>query len=330
MSRKVGQRQPRRESGAVQRRASIADRLGAWRSHHQLVATQSFRRLLAHPLASTLTWLVIGIALALPASLFVALDNLQRLTGGWDSAARISLYLDDSVTEDEGRRLAEKLQDRAEIGGSSYLSREDALAEFSTLSGFGGALEQLPENPLPAVVVLQPDLATASAASLEALLEDVQQLPEVELAQMDVQWVQRLYRLMELGKRITFALAMLLGLGVLLVTGNTIRLAIEGRREEIEVVKLVGGTDAYVRRPFIYTGVWYGLGGGAVAWVVLMGLIAWLDGAVASVAGLYDSTFELHGLGFVGSGALLLAGLVLGLGGAWLAVSRHLHVIQPR
>jgi cell division transport system permease protein len=274
--------------------------------------------------------MVIGIALALPASLLVALDNLQQLTGGWDNAARISVYLHEAVAEDEGRRLAERLLEEAEISAASYISRSEALEEFSRLSGMGAVLSELPENPLPAVIVLQPDLALASADSLGMLVEEVQQSPEVELAQMDVQWVQRLYHLMGLGKRVTFALAMLLGVGVLLATGNTIRLAIEGRREEIEVVKLVGGTDAYVRRPFIYTGIWYGFGGGIVALIVLSGLMAWLDGAVASLLGLYDSQFELRGLGVTGSAVLLLAGVGLGFGGAWLAVSRHLGVIQPR
>ncbi len=330
LAKTVSQRTSRRESGAVQRKSRVSDRLGAWRSHHRLVASQSLQRLLTHPLASILTWMVIGIALALPASLFIALDNLQQLTGGWDSAARISVYLHDSVSESAGRRLGEKLLEKPEISDFSYISKAEALAEFSTLSGFGSVIDELPDNPLPAVVLLQPALGLGSAEALEVLVREVQQLPEVELAQMDVQWVQRLYRLMELGKRVTLALAALLGLGVLLVTGNTIRLAIESRREEIEVVKLVGGTDAYVRRPFIYTGVWYGFGGGIVAWFLLLGLVAWLDGAVAGLVGLYDSQFELHGLGVAGSALLLLAGVLLGLGGSWLAVSRHLGAIQPQ
>ena len=331
MAKKGGsQRRSRRESGAVQSKASVSDRLGAWRSHHYLVASQSLQRMLAQPLASVLTWMVIGIAMALPASLFIALDNLQQLTGGWDGAARISVYLQDSVAEDAGRRLGQQLLERAEIKDSAYISRAAALEEFGKLSGFEALLKELPENPLPAVVVLQPALEARSVDDISRLLEEIQQLPEVELAQMDLQWVQRLYHLMELGKRVTLALAALLGLGVLLVTGNTIRLAIESRREEIVVVKLVGGTDAYVRRPFIYTGIWYGLGGSIVAWVLLMGLVLWLDGAVANLVGLYDSQFVLQGLGISGSLVLLMAGTLLGLGGAWLAVSRHLEDIRPR
>jgi cell division transport system permease protein len=326
----TGARRVRRESGAVQSKATLRDRIGAWRSHHQLVASESLRRMLSQPLASLLTWMVMGIALALPASLFIALENMQQLTVGWDGAARVSLFLRDTVTEDVGRRLGQRLAKRPDVASYTYISRQAALEEFSQLSGFGDLLAELPTNPLPAVVVLEPALGTSSAEAMEQLLAQIKQLPEVELAQMDLQWVERLYGLMALGKRVTLALALLLGLGVLLVAGNTIRLAIENRRDEILVVKLVGGTDAYVRRPFLYTGFWYGLGGSIVAWLLLTVAMLWLDGPVGSLAGLYDSRFELQGLGFSGTLLLAIAGVALGLSGAWLAVTRHLGAITPR
>jgi cell division transport system permease protein len=326
----TGARRVRRESGAVQSKATLRDRIGAWRSHHQLVASESLRRMLSQPLASLLTWMVIGIALALPASLFIALENMQQLTVGWDGAARVSLFLRDTVTEDVGRRLGQRLAKRPDVASYTYISRQAALEEFSQLSGFGDLLAELPSNPLPAVVVLEPALGTSSAEAMGQLLAQIQQLPEVELAQMDLQWVERLYGLMALGKRVTLALALLLGLGVLLVAGNTIRLAIENRRDEILVVKLVGGTDAYVRRPFLYTGFWYGLGGSIVAWLLLTVAMLWLDGPVGSLAGLYDSRFELQGLGFSGTLMLAIGGVALGLSGAWLAVTRHLGAIVPR
>ncbi len=329
-SRRGHRESSRRESGAVQRKNSLVNRLGAWRSHHHLVALESLQRLLRQPLGSLLTWLAIGIALALPASLFIALDNMQQLTAGWDGAARVSLFLRDTVPEDAGRRLGQRLAKRDDVAAYSYISREAALAEFSQLSGFGELLSALPDNPLPAVVVLQPAMVGNSVDDMDQLLTLLQQLPEVELAQMDLQWVQRLYSLMAVGKRVTLALALLLGLGVLLVTGNTIRLAIENRRDEILVIKLVGGTDAYVRRPFLYTGLWYGLGGSIVAGLLLGLVMLWLDGPVASLAELYHSNFELHGLGFTGTLLLALAGALLGLAGAWLAVARHLGAIVPR
>jgi cell division transport system permease protein len=155
-------------------------------------------------------------------------------------------------------------------------------------------------------------------------------LPQIDQAVLDLEWVQRLYSMMALGKRLVIALAALLALGVLLVVGNTIRLAIESRRDEIVIVKLVGGTNAFVRRPFLYTGLWYGLGGGILAWLIIGFGLFWLSSPVAELAGLYRSQFELQGLGIGDSLMMWLCGGLLGLAGAWLAVSRHLGAIEPR
>lgn len=326
----LGQRRARRESGAVQSKTTLRDRLLAWRSHHGLVAAGSLRRLLRTPGASLLTWLVIGIALALPASLFVALGNMQQLTTGWDGTARLSLFLEDTVSESAGRALGQRLGQRSDVAAQRYISREQALEEFSQLSGFGDLLAELPDNPLPAVIVLQPALEASSPVAMEQLLVELQATSGVELAQMDLQWVQRLYSIMALGERMTLALGCLLGLGVLLVSGNTIRLAIENRRDEILVTKLVGGTDAYVRRPFLYTGLWYGIGGAVVAWLLVALALWWLAAPVGALADLYGSQFALRGLGLGGATLLLLAGAGLGLAGAWLAVTRHLGAITPR
>lgn len=328
--KKANIKQRRREVGASQAKTTLADRLGAWVKHHRRVAHESLQRLLAAPGSSLLTWLVIGIALALPAGLLVALNNMQTLAGSWDGAARISLFLHESASEAQGYALAKEINLLAGVKDTDYISRQAALEEFQQLSGFGEVLASLPENPLPAVVVVHPAASHASPDAVEGLLATLRAEPLVELAQLDMQWVQRLYTLMELGRRATLALATLLGLGVLLVTGNTIRLAIEGRRDEILIVKLVGGTNAYVRRPFLYTGLWYGLGGSLFAWVVVGALLWWLQGPVGQLAQLYESRFALQGLGLGDSVLLAASGGLLGLGGAWLAVSRHLGAIEPR
>lgn len=321
---------PRREAGAVHARSTRRRQLLAWLDNHRQVALQSLRRLLGAPMASMLTWLAIGIALALPCGLFIALNNVQQLTTGWDGAARISAFLRDDVSPADGLKLARRFGDRPGIAGARYISREQALDEFRQLSGFGDLLSALPENPLPAVLVLTPSLDASTVESLEQLLEELRGTGQVELAQLDLQWVQRLYALLELGRRASLALALVLALGVLLVAGNTIRLAIAGRREEILVVKLVGGTDAFVRRPFLYTGLWYGLGGAVVAWLLIgLGLI-WLDAPVSAVASLYQSEFRLSGLSVADTLALAWGGATLGWCGAWLAVARHLGAIAPR
>lgn len=325
------ERDEKRLLGAVSSKAGAGDRLRAWRTHNLLVARESLLRLVRAPLGSVMTWLVIGIALALPAGLYVLLGNVQQLSRGWDGAPQISLFLHQHVADDEGRNLARRLGADREIAAVEYLSRDDALAEFRELSGFGDVLQQLDSNPLPAVILVRPrQTQVMDAKQTEALRARLAAMPEIEVAQLDLEWVQRLYAMMELGRRVVASLALLLAVGVLLVIGNTIRLAIESRRDEIVVVKLVGGTDAFVRRPFLYTGVWYGLGGGIVATVIVaIGLMA-LREPVAQLAGLYNSQYRLIGLSFGDMVDLWLVSALLGWLGAWLAVARHLGEIEPQ
>ncbi len=320
----------RREKGASQSRTSGGDRFNSYLSHHRLVARESFLRLLATPVPSLMTWLVIGIAMALPGALYVGLSNIETVSRGWDGAAQISLYVHKVVSVQDSRKLARKLEQRADVASVEFISRSQALAEFQQLSGYGEVLDHLDDNPLPAVIVVRPVEQAVSAQATEQLFQQLKALPQIEQAVIDLEWLQRLYSIMALGKRLTLALAALLALGVLLVIGNTIRLAIESRRDEIVIVKLVGGTNAFVRRPFLYTGLWYGLGGGLLAWLIISSSLFWLSTPVAELAGLYQSEFQLQGLGFSESLLMWLSGGLLGLLGAWLAVSRHLGAIEPR
>lgn len=315
--------------GAQRRQSRWQDLLTGWRAHHGQVAADSFQRLLGQPVSSVMTWLVIGIALALPASLYVGLVNMQTLGDAWDSSARLSLYLKMDVDDDRARALAAELKNDAALIAVEYTDQETALAEFRAISGFGDLLDGLDGNPLPALITVEPKPGL-SADNLAGLQQRLAEQAEVDSVQLDLEWVQRLYALVRLGQRLAVTLAGLLALGVILVIGNTIRLAIEGRREEIVITKLVGGTDAFVRRPFLYTGLWYGLGGGLCAWLIV-GLSLWVMSApVARLAGLYGSNFSLDGLGFFATVLLWLAGALLGLAGAWLAVARHLGDIEPK
>jgi cell division transport system permease protein len=275
-----------------------------------------------------MTAAVIGIALALPAGLFVALANVQQISGGFDSAARITLFLRASVDDSQAAGIAKQLSTQKDIAKAHAVTRAQALEEFRQLSGFGAALDALEENPLPAVIVVQPADA-GTPESVEALLERLRLMPQVELAQLDMQWVKRLYALLALGQRGILLIAALLGLSVLLIVGNTIRLDIQNHREEIEVTKLIGATDAFVRRPFLYSGFWYGLGGGLIAWLLVDGALSLLRGPVQQLAGLYGSGFTLSTLGAGSTLQLLALSTALGLLGSWLAVGRHLDAIQP-
>lgn len=317
----------RQKTGASQQRAGIGSRLHAWRLHHYDSARNSLQRLLSTPLQTLLTLLVVAIALALPAFFFVALGNLETLGQNWQGRPQLSVYLHKDARPEAITAFERKVTSRNDVAEVSYISAAQALVEFERMSGLGSALQTLSENPLPPALIISP--ADLSPQALDSLQSDLGKDPLVETVQLDMDWVLRLNQLLELAGRLVMALGLLLGLGVLLVIGNTIRLAIENRRAEIIVVKLVGGTDGFVRRPFLYTGVWYGLGGGLLALILLLLTVIWLSGPVNSLSSLYESEYQLRGLGFLPSVSLLLIAASLGLAGSWLAVRRHLNAIEP-
>ena len=286
-------------------------------------------RVLDSPGSSVLTWLVIGIALALPVGLNVALDNVSQVSAGWDSPAQISLFLQAEVSPDRLRELEGEMGARQDVSKTRVISREEALDEFRMLSGFADVLASLQENPLPDLILVTPDAALDGPA-VSALREELQGNSDVAEAVLDMEWLQRLNSLMALSRRLVVAIGCMLVVGVMLILGNTIRLAIEGRRDEIVIVKLVGGSNGFVRRPFLYTGLWYGVGGGVLAALLVSAALWSLEKPISDLAMLYESAFQLSGLGVMGSLNLVILGGLLGLAGAWLAVSRHLARIQPR
>ncbi|MFN2184308.1 MAG: permease-like cell division protein FtsX [Anaerolineae bacterium] len=294
------------------------------------VLISSLGRLYRSPVSTLMTAAVLGIALALPTGLLVLLDNLQRVSLGWDGSATISLFLEQSVDDEAAAALAEQLRQSPRIQDVRHIRRSEALEEFRALSGFGEALNSLEDNPLPAVLVVKPSGAHSGADAAQALAEALGARPEVELAQLDLQWVQRFTTLMEIGRRGILVVGALLGLAVLLIVGNTIRLDIQNRRAEIEVTKLIGATDAFIRRPFLYTGLWYGLFGAGLAWLLVELSFLVIADPVEYLAGLYQSSFLLRTFDMDQIANLLLMGATLGLAGSWLAVGRHLAAIEPR
>jgi len=302
--------------------------LRAYLDSHRASLLDSLRRLAGQPFGSFLTCLVMGIALSLPMGLALLLDSVERLGGSWQRAAQISVFLKLEVADVEGQSLREQIADMEEVLAAEWVSREQALSELQQHSGLGDALKELPENPLPAVVLVTPQ--EIDKAALAALRERLAALPGVEQAQLDLLWVERLGAILKLGERFIFGLAVVLILALLLVIGNTIRLHIENRRAEIEVIKLVGGTDGYVRRPFLYTGAFYGIGAGLLAWGLLEYGLGWLNESVVGLAGLYDSQFALGGVPVDDGLSLLVGALLLGWVGAWLAVARHLRQLEPQ
>ena len=296
---------------------------------HTQVAFDSLGRLYRNPVASLMTAAVIGIALAMPAGLFILLENLDRLSGSWDGQASLSVFLQDTVTAEDAVKLADQVRRWPEVAEVTLITPAQALEEFSQRSGFGDVLGTLEKNPLPVVLLVSPGLNYTDPHSAGALRDKFRTLPETALAQLDLQWVQRLAAMLETAQRGVLVISTLLALAVLLVVGNTIRLEIQSRREEIVVTKLIGATNGFIRRPFLYSGIWYGVLGAIIAWLLVETGYWLLAAPVRHLAGLYQSSFTLQTLPIQTLLLLLVSGIMLGLLGSWLAVGRHLGDIEP-
>ncbi|WP_373184452.1 permease-like cell division protein FtsX [Halopseudomonas sp.] len=324
-----GKRDAKAPKGAARSQHSWKHSLRSWLGSHRDSARQALERLRHNPLSSAMTILVMTIVLALPMGLAVLIGQVERLGVDWQRAAQLSVYLQEDVSAESAGSLLEQVRAQEQVADAQLLDAELALAEFKQHSGMGDALDQLAYNPLPAVIIVTPVSIEGGAATLEPLRDRLAGMQGVDQVQIDLLWIERLTRILALLERFTGGLAVLLVLALLLVMINTIRLAIESRRDEILVIKLVGGTDAFVRRPFLYIGVLYGLIAGLLAWLLLAVGMGWLNSAVREVATLYQSDFELAGMPVVDGLTLVAGAMLLGLVGAWLAVGRHIADIQP-
>jgi cell division transport system permease protein len=319
------------QRGASGQKIKFADRWRGYKSHHRDTIRISLLKMMREPVQTLMTVAVIAIALALPTALYLMVENIQRMGSKFESSAQITIYVQKGAKPEAIEKLQDKLENLAAVDSVSYISAEQALLEFKALSGFGSALRYLEDNPLPAVFLVQPIVSEPiDLAQTKSLIASIADLPGVEDVQIDMQWLQRLHSLTEVGHKVVLALGATLGLGVLLVIGNTIRLAIQSRRDEIIVVKLVGGTNAYVRRPFLYNGVLLGLFGALTASIMLYGSVVWISSSIANLADLYQSQYRLAGLGFLRFLMLMCLGGLFGLAGAWMAVSKHLKDIEPK
>ncbi len=304
-------------------------RLFSYFGNHLRVSIASLGRLYTQPSATLMTAAVIAIALALPAGLYIALDNVGKLSSGWDGSTHISLFLHTHVKKHDAQKLKQKLEKHKHIKKIEFIDKEQGLEQFREVSGFGDALKYLDSNPLPIVLVVHPEMIEDQPDKTTRLVKELKKNKLVELAQLDVQWVKRLYTFLEIANRSIWVISTMLAIAVLLIIGNTIRLDIQNRREEIEVSKLIGASDAFIRRPFLYTGLWYGLIGGVLAWIVTLISLMLMGNPIHKLALLYHSEFHLSGLGFKNTLFLILISCLLGLTGSWIAVSRHLKEIEP-
>ena len=320
-----------RASGAsLNQGASLISRFKMLIRLHKLEAGRGIKDILINPFSNSMTALVIAIALALPAGLQIMLDNGKHLSQSWDGASRISLFLSVGLSERQTNQLANQIRQNLAVETVETIHPSQALADFGASSGFSEAIAELESNPLPPTLVVQPAEGYTDPAASEKLLAQFEQMEHVDKAKLDLDWVKRLFALLNLAEKLAAALGLALGIAVLLIVGNTIRLSVQNRRDEIEIIKLIGATDAFIRRPFLYTGFWYGLFAGILCWIILEASLFWLESPVAELASSYQSQFKISGLNLVQCLQLITISCVLGLLGSWLSVGRHIRQIEPK
>lgn len=303
--------------------------INAYFARHAQVLVGSLGRIVHQPFATLMTMGVIAVALALPLFLSLLLQNARIATGNWNQAYDLSVYMDKKASAARLQSLAKQLKARGDVAAVRIITADQALAEFRNDSGFGKALDALSDNPLPDTLVVTPTLTASTPQGTETLKTVIAGLSDVQTVQIDSEWVKRLHAMLDLLRRVVLLTGGLLGVGIVLIVSNTIRLDILNRRAEIEVMKLVGASDGFARRPFLYSGIWYGLGGGLLALILVAVASTVLARPVAQLAFLYGSDFRLEGLKLVlGVGVLSLA-VALSWLGSWLAATRHIRAIEP-
>ncbi|TKB55047.1 permease-like cell division protein FtsX [Ferrimonas aestuarii] len=309
---------------------SILHRLKTGLQNHCRQSVASLGDLWRLPMTTLLTVAVLGISLSLPSVLGVIVNNSHQLQQQWTDPTEISLFLKADVSPNRLASLQTRLSGMSEVASFSYQSADQSLQEFQQLSQFSEALNYLDNNPLPAVITVIPSNRHRELEALERLKSKLEGLNEVELARLDLDWLQQLRTMIASLEKMAWGMASLLVLAVILITANTIRMAITQRQDEIRVMKLVGATDAYVRRPFLYAGVWYGLLAALIAAMLASSMLLWFEIALAEVIDSYQTQFTLQGLSGSDLLTLVFTSITLSWLGAWVSVSRHLRAIEPQ
>lgn len=301
----------------------------AYFSRHAQTLIGSLGRLVHQPFATLMTMGVLAVALALPLFLNLLLQNVRNATGEWNDAFDLSVYMDRKASAARVTALADQLRHREDVAAVRVITAAQALDEFRRDSGFGKALDALNDNPLPDTLIVTPTVAASTPGGTDALKLAVTAMTDVQTVQLDTEWVKRLHAMLDMLRKVVILTGGLLAVGVVLIVGNTIRLDILNRHAEIEVMKLVGATDGFARRPFLYSGVWYGLGGAIIALTLVAIAAAALARPVAQVAMLYGSQFRLQGLGFAMAAGVVFTAVGLAWLGSWFAAQRHIRAIEP-
>ena len=301
-----------------------------WLKQHAHAFFFSLGQYIKNPINNILTTFVIGISLAFPVGFYVFLNNVQILSSGWDDSIEINLFLDTTIDEEQANVFANRISKRDDVAETILINKDEALAEYKKLSGLSGALDVLDENPFPNVVLVKPVFVDIDEYKTTKLINELEVMPEIDDVQYDNTWIKRLIHIIDIVKLVTFILSVLLAIAVLLIVGNTIRLSIYSYRHEIEITKLFGGTDSFIQRPFLYSGMWYGIFGSVIAWFLIAVSIQILSGPIENLSNLYTGDFQLVGLGVTNTLYLFGIGVLLGLLGSWASVKRYLYAIEAK
>lgn len=296
-----------------------------WIINHIRACVFGFGEVIRAPLASIMTIAVIGVAISLPAGLYLLLQNFQALSKPWNDTPSISLYLKQGTATAQINQIVADLKQRHDIKTVKYISPQQGLNEFKKTTAFGDLADTLKNNPLPAVIVVTPTKAHQTPTDMESLFVNLKAMPSVDFTQLDMAWVKRLYYLLTIGKRVIYTSAILFGIGVILIVGNTIRLTTQTHREEIAILKLVGATNAFIRRPLLYRGFMYGLLGGYLAWLLVSLILWWLANPAVHLVTTYGAMFTMQGLNAITGLTIALISATLGFLGSWLASQLHLR-----
>jgi cell division transport system permease protein len=324
-----GQSREPRATATTADTAPVLERIESYLLLHAHTMVASLGRMYRKPVSTAMTVLVIAIALALPASFQILVHNAREAGGNLEATNEISVFLKPELSNEVGRKIAEKLREHPQIERVRLITKEAGLKEFQNYSGFGEALEALNFNPLPAVISIKPKDSLEHPEDAEKLLSELKKRPETDFVQLDTEWMRKLHAMLAIAQRSVGVFGALLSLAVLFIVGNTIRLELQNRQEEIAVTKLMGATNGFIRRPFLYTGLWYGLLGGVIAWLLVTFLLLLLRGPVHRLAELYGGGYELGFLSAPESFFLIALSSAMGVIGSLAVVSYHLRRLEP-
>lgn len=327
VNKKPGKQEPRWQTKISG--GNFVDKFHAYRNLHAHALFSSLGRLVASRFSSVMTIVVLAIAISLASGFYILVANLQQLAGNLEASNQISLFLKDEISEARATKFANSIRQNPDIQDVKLITKEQALAEFQSYSGFGEAIKALEKNPLPVVIQVLPKNSLENEQTLRTLLDDFSRSAEVDFAQMDMQWVKRLQSIMEVVRRGVILLSLLLGAGVLFITANTIRLELYNRRNEVVIAKLVGATNGFIHRPFLYSGFWIGFFSGVTAWFIVTTIMLILKQPVETLSRLYDGAFHVLFLGFTETLALLFISSVLGVVGSWIVLHFQLQQLKP-